>query len=384
MRHRIVGALVALAIVTLAPTAASASPDATQQTSSRSSSNVIVETYNLDLGADLVPIFSAQDLPGLVAAAAAGYDEVVANNFPERATALAALIAKERPDIVGLQEAALWQTSSAGPYGPFTTTYDYVGLLQGALAARHLPYNAVVENQTFVGQAPVTADLSGWVRYTDRNVILVRAGLPASHLSTANAQEGQYVTRIPLTLPAPLPASAITRGWASVDVTMHGDTFRFVTTHLEAYGRFNGDDLFRNQQANELVATLATSPYPIVLTGDINSRPTGCVPENINTGAYGIIAGSGLQEVWPATHPRSPCTGFTSGQRTLLDPTNSLDHRIDDVFFSPQSFRATRAEIVGEEQRDRSVPTGFWPSDHASTVAKLHTSHGAPCPHGSD
>jgi endonuclease/exonuclease/phosphatase family metal-dependent hydrolase len=367
---RRVAAVVAVGGLLCLTSPAFASAPSDPGTPATAARHVTVETYNVDLGTNLKPLFEATSLPALVGAASTAYAEVLANDFPERATALASLIAKERPDVVGLQEVALWQTSSSGPYGPFTTSVDYLDLLLDALAAEGVPYAAVVQNPNFTGQAPVTLNLAGWVRYTDRNVVIVRTG-PGVHLTTANPAQGVYAARIPVALPAPLPATAITRGWASVDVTTWGRTFRFVTTHLEAYGRFNGDDLFRNLQANELVSLLAASPYPVVLTGDINSQPTGCTPANVNTVAYGIITAAGFDEVWPAVHQQSPCTGFTSGQAGLLSPVSSIDHRIDDVFFQPASFTALQAEIVGEAMADRSVPDGFWPSDHASTVATL-------------
>ena len=209
--RRLVVAVLVAGSMLLAPAAVATTP-ASAGAATTAARHVSVETYNLDLGADLKPVFSASTLPDLVTAAASAYGEVVANNFPERANALAALIAKERPDVVGLQETALWQTSTTGPFGSFTTSYDYLAILLQALKAQKVPYVAAVENPNFVGQAPVTPDLSAWVRYTDRNVIIVRSGLPEQQLSTANPQQGVYTTRIPLTLPPPLPASAITVG----------------------------------------------------------------------------------------------------------------------------------------------------------------------------
>ena len=98
----------------------------------------------------------------------------------------------------------------------------------------------------------------------------------------------------------------------------------------------------------------------------MNSRPTGCTPPNINTGAYAIITGAGLVEVWPAMHQQSPCTGFTSGQKTLLDPANSLDHRIDDVFYSPSKFNGIQAEI---EERNSATHQSRRDSGHRTTPA---------------
>ena len=62
--------------------------------------------------------------------------------------------------------------------------------------------------------------------------------------------------------------------------------------------------------------------------------------------------------------------GWTSGDRALDASSGTLTHRIDDVFFS-RGITAVKAEVVGDRVSDRTVPDGFWPSDHASTWAKL-------------
>lgn len=361
----------------LAAAPALAQPPESPGTPLTAARHVVVQTYNVDLGANLAPVFNAKTLPELVAAAAKAWGEVQQNDFPLRATALGALIAAERPDVIGLQEVARWDLSTNGGQ-TFTTVYDYLQLLLDDLATRGLAYMAVATNDSFIGMAPIVLPPVQVVRYTDRNVVLVRADLPSRMLQAANPMQHTYIAGIERNVPLPPPQNYlfISRGWASADVTVWGKTFRFVTTHLEAYS-----EVVRNLQADELVALLAASPYPVVVTGDMNSRPTGC--DNVNTVAYGKIVASGLVEAWPMVHQQTPCTGVTSGQISLVDPTNNLDHRIDDIFFSPASFTAILADVVGDTQAERTAPTeyapyGFWPSDHASSVATLRTTSWQP------
>ena len=157
-------------------------------------------TYNIDLGADLSPVFGATGL-SLIQKAATAWAEVQASNFPERAQSLARLLAKRSPDVIGLQEVALWQTGSFNPANPldpnvvFTTNYDFLVLLRDALAARGFKYAVADDNITFVGQAPVS--LSQQVRYTDRNVILVRAGHHGVDYTTPAPGGHVYAARIP-------------------------------------------------------------------------------------------------------------------------------------------------------------------------------------------
>src|SRR3954447_26380852 len=71
---------------------------------------VKVMTRNLYLGADLSPGIQATNLQELVNGAGQILNQVDANNFPVRAKGLAQEIRTAKPDLVGLQEAALWRT----------------------------------------------------------------------------------------------------------------------------------------------------------------------------------------------------------------------------------------------------------------------------------
>jgi len=216
--------------------------------------------------------------------------------------------------------------------------------------------------------------------FTERDVILVRSSsLRHGRIALGPTQNHTYQVLLPVNVAGKL--FYVPRGWSAVDVTVRGRTLRLANTHLEAYGvEGTLKDQIRNPQSEELAAALKASPYPVVLVGDINARPTMCnglradPPNDFldqNVVAYQNLTDSGLREVWPLVYPGAPCgsAGWTSGQSTLDNAASTLDHRIDDVFLSA-GFTALEADVVGDRQADRT-PGGLWPSDHGSTWAKI-------------
>jgi endonuclease/exonuclease/phosphatase family metal-dependent hydrolase len=312
-------------------------------------------SYNLYLGADLTPLFSASSPAELVQRAGQVYANVVKTDFPARAEAIAELLAANPPDVAGLQEVALWEIGPIG--GPLSPSYDFLQLLLDALAQHGLVYRPVAVNTNFSGAMPISA--AETVRFTDHDVIIARAGLSNALLRVSNAESHNFAAQ--LVIPTAIPGLSFTvpRGWSAVDVKVRGKTVRFANTHLEAFST-----PVRNAQGRELAAALAASPSPVVLVGDLNSRPDD------TAGAYGTFAAAGYADAWTVVH--GPDGGFTSGQSELLDNLPSLlDHRIDYVLYQPRGVEALEADVIGDELSDRTF-SGLWPSDHAGVVATLH------------
>ena len=343
-----------------------------------------VATYNIYLGADLNPLFGAADFVDLVGRAGQVYAAMEATDFPERAEAIADLLVEESPDVVGLQEVAIWATAPgtiASPTAPFTVTYDFLDTLLDELAERGLPYEEVATNRNFTGTLPISLGgapplfpTSTWASFTDRDVIIVRSGLPERRLAVDESSVREENFDATLVIPTGVqeaPLFPVPRGWSSVDVTVKGSTFTFFNTHLEAFG----GDAIRNLQAQELAVEVEDSDHPAIVVGDINSRPP-CDPSN--NVAYNTLIGAGLVEVWPEVYPDPPVgcdpASYTSGQAAdLLNAESELDHRIDTIMFVPEAFTALQADVIGEEQEDRTTPTDLWPSDHAGSTGKLRS-----------
>ncbi len=372
---RVVAALGGAALATslaISPAAAHHAPAAV---------SVGVQTYNMDFGGDLSHLFDPT--LDLVTATSLVWAETVASDIPTRARGVARSLARLQPELVGLQEVSTWRTAPTNdgrtPSGPFVTDYDSLHSLLAALKDLGTPYKAIVVGTTFTNAAfPLPAMTSNGLRlveFTDYNVILVRQR-SMGHLRLSNASSHTYQAYLPLAIAG--MEVRVTRGWAQVDVALHGRTFRFVDTHLEAWGPPPFQAHPRNEQATELVQRMSGAGMPVVIVGDINARPDMCtdIPRtdpwdeywDDNVEAYSIIRAAGYTEAWYAVHPDDPCAArsWTSGHRILDDPTNRLTHRIDDVF---TSTGAKTGAVAVVDTRPRSMYGGLWPSDHASTWA---------------
>ena len=121
--------LLALVLVHL-PRLAGAKP-----TNSNGRGKVVdVMTRNLYLGADLSPASLPEPPNSSSPRTASSSVQVLDNNFPLRAQGLADEILQTKPDLVGLQEVAFWQTTPISPAGT-ALTLDYLDLLLDQLNA---------------------------------------------------------------------------------------------------------------------------------------------------------------------------------------------------------------------------------------------------------
>jgi hypothetical protein len=342
---------------------------------SRSAIGPTVMTRNLYLGADLDPVIGAP-APQLVPVLAAQvWAEVQATNFPARAGALADEIAHAAPHLVGLQEASLYRLQSPsdlfmGGQTPATeVVYDFVALLLDSLSARGMSYVVAaqtvafdVELPIYTGAAPIPFDD---VRLTDREVILARADV-----ATANPQGGLFAARLNINAGGPGgPPVSVTRGWAAVDATAQGHTFRFISTHLEVQSFAP----IQVMQGMELLAIAGASPLPVVMLGDFNSAA-----DQSQTPTYGFILDAGFQDVWHKVgNPGYTCCH----EKDLLNATSTLDQRLDVIFvrgFDTTGHGSIGAQVfvVGDKPKDR-LPSGLWPSDHAGVVATVRIPYAA-------
>jgi endonuclease/exonuclease/phosphatase family metal-dependent hydrolase len=343
---------------------------------------VKVMTQNLYLGADLDIILEKFDPDEPEASLLLFLQAVQSTNFSERAEALAQEIQRQKPDVIGLQEASLFELLVPVPEAPpiRITIADYKQILLDALQARNLNYVAAVTSQNAVVTSPVPLDvdgddeLDGYVRVTDQDAILVRRGVRISDVET------REFSTLRVLLP-PIPGFGfpiwLKRGYVALDISVRGKTYRFVNTHLETKG---DNPVVQEEQATELISALDDEQLAVILLGDFNSGPS-----DGHNSPYAQLSEAGYIDAWserlgPRRNSDDP--GFTCCQdKSLLNPVSELDKRVDLIWVSPSLLKypskvfgraiISKTVVIGDEPQDRT-PTGLWPSDHAGVVSKLH------------
>ncbi len=314
---------------------------------------VRIMTQNLYQGTNFTEVLSATTPAAFVGAVTTTFNNILNTKPLERAAAVAGEIARERPDLVGLQEAAIVRTGTA----PATTVVvDQLQALLGELDKRGQRYEAVAIVPNVDVEAPSTLGFD--VRVTVRTVIIARAG--SNDLKLSNLQVQSFLVN--KSFGTAVGSVINTRGWASVDVRLRGRSFRLATTHLEGASPFT----IQQAQAKELIQSAGNTTLPVVFIGDFNIAANNGLDPTFPT--YQLFINAGFTEAWPLKHAPDP--GFTCCQNPdLLNPTSLLNTRIDLVLFRG-AFAVTDIKRVGDSPSDRT-PSGLWPSDHAGVVATL-------------
>ena len=346
-----------------------------------------VMTRNLYLGADVGVALKL--LPDMPAAAQFMWDQVAATDFRRRAPRFAAEAARERPDVIGLQEATRWSCST-GFGGNRRVVFDFTQEFLAATEAAGTPYvlatadGRSAQNPSFgLGPIPFLTRIHDPATFqplfgTDDadcgfqigDALAVRADLAPRVRAVGVGDFPTGTTIAPLVLVIP-------RGFVWADIDLDGTPVRFVSTHLESLWTA-GETPSSARQASQLVETLASTTMPLVVMGDFNSDPRdprdpgdnpGGQPEMSATcpaqsgdgdarcNAYWTMREAGYADAGPdATDPRN----FTWGASALLagpDPArvpaaidagnaHGLTDRLDYIFLR-NGPRAVEAHLIG-------------------------------------
>jgi endonuclease/exonuclease/phosphatase family metal-dependent hydrolase len=322
--------------------------------------DVTVMTRNIYLGGNIFRPIGAPDLPTFQRLGGELWAEVQGTDFPTRSKLLAREVRRTKPDLIGLQEVALWRRGpdgvTDGAVTPSTqVVYDFLKTLRADLKRLGLRYTlGSVQNEADI-EAPIDAGYD--VRLTMRDAILVKKGRGVR----VTKRLGDNYTS---TIDVPTPAGTLTsrRGWTAVDLNYRGKKVRFLNTHLEAFG-----DAQRLAQAQELVGAGGPTKVrrQLIVTGDMNSDPEG---RESPSAAFDALVAGGLVDTWRGRFGEgfSCCLNNSDARDT---DASGFDHRIDLILAKPR-LRALTGRVVGDELSERAA-NGLWPSDHAGVVTKL-------------
>jgi endonuclease/exonuclease/phosphatase family metal-dependent hydrolase len=345
-------------------------------------------TQNQYFGADINPVIAETDPNAFLQKAIKALQQVADNNFTERAQALAAEIADWQPDVVGLQEVLDFGCIALGPTNePIITNgpppfRNHLSDTLDALAALGEDYVPVATVNNIDISLPIPFASCQGLRILDRDVILVRGdhvqdedkpapvpfceGPADSEEDLAQSGDGCNYPEAD-SLYVPRLGGPLKRGFVGVDVTIRGERYRFVNTHLEQRdlpSKMDATVPAQVAQAEELIGILQDPRFagpPTIVMGDINSSPGEISYEQFITANF--------NDAWDLRPGNAP--GLTCCQaEDLSNRRSELYERIDMIFtnFEP---RKVKARLVGHRVSDKTRPGRLWPSDHAGVVAEI-------------
>ena len=310
-------------------------------------------TWNIYLGGNHAPLIGAPP-EALPARTTTLWQQVLGTFYPARARSIAAVIARTRPDVIGLQEVMRWSVDDRPRLGvpQPVVVYDFIPLLLGELAARGVNYTLAARSPGVDLLLPTTDGFE--VHFEDALAILMRVPAAGEALTWSNPRAERFSQNIPAQIGG--QRLTLSRQWASVDISINHQPVRFINTHVEY-----ADPNISAAQCKELLAGPAEPRgRPVLLVGDFNAPA-----EESQT--WKMLTAAGFAD---AFHEAGTGPGATWGQaEDLRNPTSQLQQRLDWILYRGPA-RAVSATVVGADAHDRT-PEGMWPSDHAGVLARL-------------
>jgi hypothetical protein len=322
---------------------------------------VRVFSRNLYLGSDLTPLALVGTPADIPAAVATLWGNAQATDFAGRAQVIAEEITALGPDLVALEEVALYRRQipgdvESGNLSPNATevVLDFLSILMHELDARGGGYQVAGVAWNGDAELPASDGQGGTfdLRLTDRDVILAR-----SSVATSNFAVVPFAANLAFTVGGPggVPVT-FTRSTSHVDALVGDKRLVFGTSHLEV-------ELFRDiqlAQGQALLDVYAQAPYPVLLLGDFNSAP--------GTAPYQLIT-SGFHDAYLDVAGGAP--GYTCCQAgDLRNAESSASERIDLVL-TRGAWQTNDVQVIGTDNTAGRAPSGVWASDHFGVSATV-------------
>jgi endonuclease/exonuclease/phosphatase family metal-dependent hydrolase len=235
------------------------------------------------------------------------------NQWSNRKDRVAALIRRNRPDLVGLQEALRTQLDDLIARLPDYEVYGVGrddGMTKGeysALLVRRTRFEVRSSDTFWLSETPALAGSKGW--------------------------------------DALLPRIAT---WARLHDRTTGREFVFLNTHFDHRGV---QARIRSAAAIKahLTGVHAATPLPILVTGDLNVEPT-------SEAFAALTAGGFLRDARPADYSQPTSLGFEVNSARV----SIIDYILHNAGFAPDAFQV----ITDHDGR-------YFPSDHLPVVARV-------------
>jgi len=300
-----------------------------------------VLTYNVYLGASLSRVLKARSLHDLKQQVENIALQVEENDFVARAYALAEIARVHRPDVISLQEVALWRGDRDGGgmldcHDASQVKFDFLAILLNALTNHGLAYQvaSVAENEDIEAPTLTRGDL----RLTDRNVILV-----AEHVELLDHDSGHFDAQrsrsfLGFTL-------SQRKGWVSALLKKDGRVFRVINPHLELV------DPYRAEQVDDLLDMVDATPT--ILAGDFNTNP------ELSKRKRKRMKSLGVRDIGIGGLPTC-CQ-----DKSLRNSVSRLKWRPDLILTSKHFERVRAIRVGGRERSARNKRQRMWISDHA-------------------
>ena len=323
--------------------------------------DVTVMTRNLYLGSDVINLATSPDVPTLARSIKAYWEMTQNNDFTVRSKALAAEVKRYRPDVIGLQEAAMWrrgpdgvQDNDVNRLNSTQVLYDYLKIYMQDLRAAGLRYKLARVTTEMDVEGPHADGYD--IRLTQRDAVLVRVGRGAPKV--LRTRGGNFTAQF--VAPTVIGPARVTRGYQAVDLRKGGREFTFANVHSEAYS----PDINEAQMKELLRKGVPSKRKPTILVGDINSDPTGVGTSDARgterlPKAYRVVVGGGFVNQLP----RRITSGY--GENLRLNDPSKLDEWLDHIFSRPK-MKLLSSTVTGTK-----MVNGLWPSDHRGVVAKF-------------
>ncbi len=384
--------VVFVSLVLIAPPVSPANPTLT------------VMSRNLYLGADVG--VALELIPDMPAAAQFMWDQVKATDFSKRSALFVEEINREKPDVIGLQEATIWYCK-AHFWSAKTEVFNFTEELLRALDGRYviaeqngvkafnpgysigpIPFLTTVNDpNTF---QPLFGRDKAACGFQIGDALLVKRDRAGDILAVGNTEFDAIYKVVPTIM-------EIRRGYTWADIKIGSTTTRFVTTHLESL--FDDNDVPTSAlQAKQLVADLSKTKAPLIVMGDFNSDPRDprgvsapnpggqpianeiCAVGATECNAYRLMSKAGFVDAGPdASDP----SAFTWGMNALLTaPDNKrveaarkmgnnsgFTDRLDYIFVK-NGVEVTTSRVIGIQPP--------YASDHAGVVSELEITSANP------